>query len=166
MKQVAMISQPLRSAHCHAYLRDTNGDQVILTSDPSTFDRYEFSPRVRIMEVTPPPQLLPSRHLARARRYRLLVERSRRGSSIGRRLETIAKSLVQRLRRLNMLGIAHPSNETRSIDLAELRTSAMYARLEVEHDAGPIDRIVVFDVFDLPVALEFAEEHDVDVLVR
>jgi len=42
----------------------------------------------------------------------------------------------------------------------------MYVELQREHGSRPIDRLVVFDVFDLPVALIFAEDHDIELLVR
>ena len=166
MKEVALISQTLRAAHCQAYLRAAETSQVVLTSDPSAFETHALETTTRVVTVSPPPELLPSTRLAEGRWFRSVLRWARSGSPIGRWLERTVKRLVWRLRYLDRLVALRRSTRPREVDPGSIRTSAMYRRLVEEHNETSIDRIVVFDVFDLPVALAFAEDHGVEVLVR
>ena len=182
MKRVAIISQPLRASHCHAYLDSAKSgfqpplsegqrpefakEQVILTSDPSAFDDFEFVTRPRIVPVSPPPELLPSSRLTRARLFRRVLARARSGSRFGRCLERTIKRMAWRLRYFDRLVLLVRSRQSRSLSDTSIAGSALHAKLEEEHEMGEIGEIVVFDVFDLPVALAFAKTRAVAILVR
>ncbi|MGH3650096.1 MAG: hypothetical protein ACRDU9_05245 [Acidimicrobiia bacterium] len=167
MKQVAVISQTLRLGHCQAYLnREGPSESVILTADPSSFTDLHFRSPVRVVPVSPPPELLPTTRLVTGRVFRRLVARARSGSRFGRWLEKMARKLVWRLRYLDRIVVLKRRQRPRAIDPKSFQDSALFQELSAEHDETPIDRIVVFDVFDLPVVLEFAGRHDIDVAVR
>jgi hypothetical protein len=166
LRQVALISQTLRAAHCLAYLRPHLEDVVVLTSDPSAFDESGLEGSLRVVTVSPPPELLPSTRLTEGRWYRSVLRWARSGSGLGRWLERTVKRLLWRLRYVDRIVVLRRSTRPRDIDPDTIRTSAMYTRLAEEHGHTPIDRIVVFDVFDLPVALAFGDDHGVEVWVR
>ena len=182
MKRVAIISQPLRASHCHAYLNSANpgfqpspsevhrtrfaDDQVVLTSDPSAFDDFEFETRPRVVPVSPPPELLPSSRLTRARLFRRVLGKARSGSPFGRWLERAVKKVAWRLRYLDRLVLILRRRRTQTLSETSITDSALYGKLVEEHEIGEIGEIVVLDVFDLPVALAFARAHDVTILVR
>jgi len=146
-------------------MNDGSDDGAIFTTNPSAFAKFGFTVPTRLVSVSPPAELLPAAHLVRTRVLRSALEKARSGSKVGAGIERTFKQLARRLRSLD--GIS-PSRRRRApqIDPASLRSSALYLRLEDEHRHSPIDRIVVFDVFDLPVALAFTETHDIEVLVR
>lgn len=166
MKQVATISQTLRAFHCHVYMRDGMDEQIILTTDPAAFAGLDFAAPTRIVATTPPPELLPAARLNRTRVFRRMLSWARSGSAFGRWLEDTAKHFVARFRRWpsSTPNGGFPTGAV--VSTAALESSDMYLRLVEEHEVGPIDRIVVFDLFDLPVVLRFSDRHEVEVLVR
>jgi hypothetical protein len=166
MKQVAIISQPLRAIHCHAFLGQGSDEQVVLTTDPSAFVDLPFNSATRVVQVSPPPELLPTARLARAKLSRRMVGRARAGSGFGRWFERTLKKVMWRLRYLDRLALLRRARKPAELDLKSIEGSAMFLKLAEEHQSGDIDRIVVFDVFDLPVALTFAEPNGIEVLVR
>ena len=166
MSSIAIISQTMRASHCRAFIVGGGSPWTILTSDPSAFDGYEFSESVRIVAVSPPPELVPSAQLTRSRIFRSILSWARSGSRLGRWLERTTKRLAWHLRYFDRIVMLRRSRTTREMDDSALPSTALYMRLEVEHAATPIDRIVVFDVFDLPVALAFGRAHGLKVLVR
>jgi hypothetical protein len=164
MRQVALISQTMRAGHCHAYMSAEDGDTVILTSNPSAFADFDLGGRTRLIPINPPPELLPPANLARTRLFRSILARARSGSRFGRWLERSAKKVARRIRPLDRSGEQEAPRQT--LELDSVRASDIYQRLMEEHGKSTIDRLVVFDVFDLPVALVFADDHNVDVVVR
>lgn len=166
MKLVAIISQALRASHCYAYLNRMDGERVILTSDPSAFDGFDLGATTRVVSVSPPPELLPSSRLIRARIFRSILDRARSGSRLGRWLERTIKRFAWRLRYLDRFVLVLRRGQTREFTETSIPKSALYATLAEEHENGQIGQIVVFDVFDLPVALGFSEGHGVDLKVR
>ena len=167
MKQVAVISQTLRRGHCQAYLnQEKASESVILTADPSSFTGLQLGSPVRVVPVSPPPELLPTTRLVTGRLFRKLVARARSGSRFGRWLEKVARKLVWRLRYLDRMVVIKRRQRPRAIDSKSFQDSALFQELSAEHNEASIDRIVVFDVFDLPVVLEFAQRHDIHVAVR
>lgn len=166
MKRVAIISQPLRASHCRAYLDGRGDEQVILTSDPSAFDDLRFETPPRVVPVSPPPELLPSSRLTGARLFRTVLSRARSGSSVGRRLERAVKRIAWRLRYLDRLVLMIRRRKARELTETAISESVLYAKLVEEHGMGGIGELVVFDVFDLPVALAFARDNELKVLVR
>lgn len=166
MRLAALISQPLRAIHCAAYLDDRTEDNVVLTANPAVFAEVEFASSTRVVAVSPPAELLPTARLARGRLYRKLVATARAGSEWGRRLEKLAKRVVWRLRYVDRFVILKRRRKPPPLSTEALQTSSLYRELVTEHTKKPFDRVVVFDVFDLPVAMEFAATYGVEVLVR
>jgi len=154
----------LRAKHCHAYLEDGSGEDVILTSNPADFAALEFIAPTHIVAVSPPPELLRPTHLARNRIFRSVLHRARSGSRLGVWVEHVLKDVARLLRRLSEV-MPRRRGFQQTAELS-IRSSMMYAKLVEEHASSPIQQLIVFDVFDLPVALTFAEDHQVDVLVR
>ena len=68
MRVAALISQPMRASHCAAYLNTEDSRHTVLTGDPAAFAAYEFAGGIRVVKVTPPPELLPTAKLARSAR--------------------------------------------------------------------------------------------------
>lgn len=164
MREVALISQTMRVGHCHAHMNTGEAGQTIMTANPAAFANFRFSVPPRIMAVAPPPELLPSTTLASSRFFRLALAKARAGSRVGAWVERSGKLLVRIWRSAGAsVGAERPAIE---IDDQKIRGSVMYAQLVEEHRSSPIGRVVVFDVFDLPVALAFCDDHDIDVLVR
>ncbi len=164
MRQIGLISQTLRIGHCHAFMSSEPGDHVILTSDPSAFADMFPEGGIAVVAVNPPPELLPRAGLTRSRLFRSALAKARGGSSLGRWLERNLKHLARLAR-----GVRRPDAAVTTgppIDEGAIRGSEMYLVLEDQHRHSPIDRLIVFDVFDLPVALTFARDHDIEVFVR
>ena len=166
MRRVALISQTLRAQHCHAYMNDGSEEGVILTSNPSAFADFEFDTSTLLIAVNPPAALLPAAHLVQTRIFRSALERARSGSRFGASLERMVKWLARRLRHQRRLGPLGRHRHPQEMDELSIRHSAMYAKLEEQHRSSRIDQLVVFDVFDLPVALAFAEDYHIELLVR
>lgn len=137
---------------------------MILTSDPSHF--VDCGPAIPVIAVNPPPELLPRTDLIRTRVFRSVLAKARSGSAFGRALEKAAKLVARRLRSLSSSLPGRRPGRAPTLDETSLRSSQMYLRLVDEHRRAPIDRLVLFDVFDLPVALAFARDQGIEVLVR
>ena len=156
----------MRASHCVAYLNTEDSRHTVLTSDPAAFASYEFAGGIRVVKVTPPPELLPTAKLARSHWFQRALARARAGSGFGRWLERTVKRLVWRLRYFDRLTILIRREKSPLVSGGSVRNSSMYQQLAEEHESEPIDKIVVFDVFDLPVGLGFSQDHDLEVLVR
>lgn len=144
-------------------MNDGLEDVLILTSNPSAFADFEFARPTQVIAVDPPSELIPTTRLKGERIFRTALEKARAGSRLGAWLERTIKRFAWRLRPTARLT---PGRQARLLDSKSIRSSAMYLRLMEEHSSSPIHRLVVFDVFDLPVALAFADDHNVEVLVR
>ena len=166
MRIVALISNPFRAKHCVAYLKSEGSSHTLMTGDPHAFDNHELAPSTRVLKVTPPPELLPTARLARSRWYQRILALLRTGSALGSWLERTIKRIVWRLRYFDRLTILVRRSESRPMNDSAIRDSSMYRQLTAEHTTHPIDQVVVFDVLDLPVGLRFAEDNQLDVLVR
>lgn len=164
MRQVGLISQTLRAGHCHAFISAEAGDHVILTSNPSAFANMDFKKSVAVIAVNPPPELLSHAGLARTRLFRSALAKARAGSAFGRWLERNLKRLARRVRTVRKPQVEVTTGP--SLDESTIRASEMYLVLEEQHRHSPIDRLVVFDLFDLPVAMTFAQDHNIEVIVR
>ena len=137
---------------------------MILTSDTSPF--VECEPAIPVIAVSPPPELLPRAGLIGTRVFRSVLAKARSGSAFGRALEKAAKLVARRFRSLSRAMPVRRPGRAPTLDETTVRSSQMYLRLVDEHRRSPIDRFVIFDVFDLPVALAFARDHGIEVLVR
>jgi len=169
VRQAALISQTLRAHHCKSYLMTSDVEAVVLTSDPQTFDSLHDDGSTTIINVSPLPELLPTTTLTRGRWFRSILSWARSGSNFGRWLERTVKRLVWRLRYLDRFTLLlRPLRRTpvAVVDEASLRGSAMYQELMALHSKEPFIRVVVFDLFDLPVAMAFATDHNTEVIVR
>ena len=165
MRIAALISQPLRANYCKAYVDRCDG-AVILTSDPSAFDDLDLGPETHVLAVSPPPELVPSKRLTRSRMFRAVVARARRGSRLGRWAERTAKRFAWRLRYVDRALLLTRRRRQAPSDPGSIQSSAIYQTLLSEAATEGFQQLVVFDVFDLPVALQFGDDHGLDVLVR
>lgn len=166
MTNVALISQTLRADHCMAYIERHSADWVILTSNPTAMLRTgRAATEMEILSASPPPHILSASELNRSRRYRRALTWARSGSKVGRWVEGSARWLLRNLRQVNTRGSTTPDQLPEVVD-GDVRESEMFRLLVLRHGARPLHEIVVFDVFDLPVALAFAHDFDVEVLVR
>lgn len=147
-------------------MNDGGREPVILTSSPSAFSEFDFATPARMIVVGPPAALVPATRLTGARIFRAALRRARSGSRSGAWLERTIKRFAWRFRDLDRLAPSKRRGRSQQVDEDSIRPSAMYLELLREHSSSSIDRLVVFDVFDLPVALTFAEDHGIDVLVR
>ena len=166
MSRLALISQTLRADYCQAYMNDDPVEGAVLTARPAAFTELEFSAQTRVIAVNPPPELLPARHITQDRVFRSFLRQARSGSRLGPWLERAAKWFARHLRQLRAPLRLRRRPPGQEINEGSIRTSAMYAKLLEEHNSRAIDQLVVFDVFDLPVALTFAEDHQIELLVR
>jgi hypothetical protein len=165
MRIAALISQPLRANYCKAYVDRCDG-AVILTSDPSAFDDLDLGLETHVLAVSPLPELVPSKRLTRSRLFRTVVERARRGSRVGRWAEMTAKRFAWRLRYVDRALLLARRRRQAPSDPESLRSSAIYQALLGEAANDGFQQLVVFDVFDLPIALQFGDDNGMDVLVR
>jgi hypothetical protein len=165
MRVAALISQPLRANYCKAYLTGCDS-AVVLTSDPSAFDGHDLGQDTRVLGVSPPPELVPSKQLTGNRVFRAVVKRARQGSRWGRWLERTVKTFAWRLRFVDRVLLLARRRRQAPSDPGSLESASMYQALLAEAAHERFDRLVVFDVFDLPVAIHFADDHSIDVLVR
>ena len=166
MRTVALISQPLRAAHCHAFLQAEEGNHLVVTTDPGAFTTLDFGATTQVSRIAPPPEILPTAKLSRSLWFRRTLSRARSGSRLGAWFERTAKRIVWRLRYLDRLTLALRKKEPPEIELSTLRQSMLFKQIEEEHSIKPFSQVVVFDLFDLPIGLEFAREHEIEVLVR
>ena len=166
MRVVALISQPMRASHCVAYLSHRPGPHSVLTSDPTAFDSLQVPEGTRLHKASPPPELLPRKRLARSLWLEKVLKRARAGSWLGRWLEGTAKRIVPRLRQVAGSLTRRHESDPRPLTDIQIRDSSLYRQLMVEHSESPVDQIVAFDVFDLPVGMAFADDYQIPIVVR
>lgn len=166
MRSVAMISQGLRAEHCKAYIDQNPGRWLVLTTSPREFEEWDVYDDVEVSGARPPGDLLPSRGLTFTRWYRSIVRWARSGSALGQIIERVARSAKALLRRQRKVTVPTAGDRVRPVVVNDLRLSGSFQRLLAEDRTESISLLVVFDVFDLPVALEFSRETGVEVLVR
>ena len=164
MTAFVLMGQTLRVDECIEFLRRDDNRWTVVVGDLHGTSEDAF-PHVSELVVMDSP-------LAGAgRRFRADLRRSatrwmRRGSRIGRMAETG----IRRIRRLASTTRRRDDSvdplvtpDSRWLDL---HTEELLGLLEARNEQETVTEIVVFDLFDLPAALAFAERHGVPVSVR
>ena len=169
MSVVAAITQPLRAAKCATFLSTHGRDRsfTVLTGSPGSFDLVELPDSTDVRFVAPSPDVLPTGRLFAGRLTQAVINWARSGSTLGIRVERWIRAILWRLRYLDRFAVLFLGRRrSRAPADIRLRNSPVLDELRSIQEDDPIESIIVFDLFDLPACLEFAEEHDIEVLVR
>lgn len=160
------MTQPLRAAHCAAYVSEhaPDGSAVVIVSDPAAFTHLHLPEGTDVRSQRPPTDLLPTHRLLRSKLRQRIVNYSRSGSPLGRKLEQVARTGMWRLRYVDRIVIGERAAKD-SRASASVR-SGLINELYAIHNETPIGDLVTFDVYDLPTLLKFAAETGVAVRVR
>jgi len=165
MTHIALIGQTLRMNDCTAFVRQTPGSWTIVVGDRHGITQDDLPPGGELVRLSSAPVPTGSRLKADLRRSVLRL--MRRGSSLGRH----AENGLRRVKRLvapadpgydPMGRMAGTANEA----LLTTHTEEILSFLECRHQQAPIAEVVVFDLFDLPAALAFAQPKGLPVSVR
>lgn len=166
MTLLAIMTQPMRAPYCRAYLARADFTRaIVLVGERGVFTSDELPPRVEIRFVDNKTIYGSSLTRVWARARGRLAGLSHSGSGPGRlvgRVGRAAERLARRVRRASS-PTTSPGKDARARPASY---DPIAAELESIDRTHPITRIVVFDVFDLPSALEFASGRDIVVLVR
>ncbi len=157
---VAVITRTLRADACVAFMTSVSGASryAILTADPGAFSRdEEGAAGYEVVRLATGSLPVDGVGIAMATRRKLLGW-ARSGSRVGRLVESVARGMVRVRRR-----VARPS---RAPATTSSRNDQLYEKLTAINQEERIDNIYVFDLFDLPTALDFSDEFNARVLVR
>lgn len=163
MSVVAVVlSQPLRQGEAGKYLRSKDAERrLIVTRYLNAIEQSEFPPGTEFFTWSPSPKPPPSSRivigLSRLKRW------IRGGSGIGLFIDRWARSAEWRMRYLDR---AVAMIESRRASNWDLENPALVSVLENELSAQTISEIAVFDVFDLPAVLRYAETKECRVAVH
>jgi hypothetical protein len=162
---IATMSQPLRATECMIFLESLAPGMKahLLTSDSTAF--ADLDERIRIHHVTPAATVMPTRRLLASRINQRIIQWARSGSTLGMKVQKWARALMWRLRYLDRLSVLRRGRRRRN-PREELLSSPIYDAIAEINQVEEVTKIVVFDVFDLPVAMRYAELHNIEVLVR
>lgn len=167
MTLVALMRQPLRAEYCRAHIEENEiADVIVVTLSAANLPVGYFGDDATLISLTEgaKPGASSSVHGIWLELRESLIAWSRSGT----RASLVAGNLARRVRRGWLRAMSsirsRPTIDTEA-SLDRSSASLMKALNEI-HRNTPITRIVVFDLFDLPVALDFATAHDVEVTVR
>ena len=167
MTTVAIITQAMRAAHCVAYLEqmEANDRVALITTDENLFQSPSLPEglEIRVPAVDSPSP--PTSALARSDIRRRVLRWARGGSTLGMKLDRIIRSTLWRLRYLDRLVSLKRMRESELRRLEELHGEIASILADID-SGGSIRQIIVFDVFDLVPALQFAGAREIPVLVR
>lgn len=166
MRRIAIVSQPMRATQCRDFLREETADQVILTRDARLFADLGSDSATGVVVVDSPFRVPPTERLLRSRVLKRLLSSRRSTTTWARWVERTIKRIAWRFRYLDRLATVRRSRKPQRFDSSSLAASPLLARLEEQQSIQPIQQLVVFDLFDLPVAVQFGRRHGVEVLVR
>lgn len=171
MTFVALLGQPLRADYCLAFLEGhPDLECVIVTSSGVSLQDHPDGSGVRVIGRDALAELAevgePQDYVERLRLR--FVAWTRSGSKLGLTAGRVARSVQRLLRRFSFSqpprpgpNIDHGANQ--DFPAAKQRLIEV---LEVIDRDDPIESLVVFDLFDLPGAIEFAETRGIEVSVR
>lgn len=164
MTAFALMCQTLRVDECTAFLRQESRRWIVVVGDQHEIGEDDLPHQSELVMMVSP--------IAGAGRFfgsdlrRSAISWMRGGSRIGRMAET-------GLRRIR--GLTSPArqrydpmdrSDTPTSGWLDLHTDEVLLFLEARHKREAVSEIVVFDLFDLPAALAFADRHGVPVSVR
>ncbi len=160
MIAVALVSQTLRSAECVSFLSHESGRWLVVTADEHGFEKVDLPPQTEVVMLES--SLAGSKDRLQSSFRRSAIGWMRGGSRIGRMTE----NGLRRIRRLTSPAPQTNPTGAPSSDRLDLHTNKVVSFLETHLETEPISEIVVFDLFDLPAALAFGDQHGVPVSVR
>ena len=160
------MSQPLRADQCRSFLQGGNADQVILTRNSSPFADLDLDNSTDLVVLGSPGGPQPIAEIAGSRAAKWLVSFVGADSRSGRWLAMTISRIAWRLRYFDRWVMVRASRRRAKLESSQGSHSPLFIELEAQRHQGPIDQIVVFDLYDLPVVSEFAARHGVEVLVR
>ncbi len=166
MTTVLTMTQGMRSQYCAstANALSSLGDVIIVVSDRAVLARSEIPDLVKVVEIRPSQDVLPTTRLVKSRLRQRIVNYSREGSSFGRFLERTARSTMWRLRYLDRMVLGGRSiKESRSLGAVQPLLLETLRSIDQEHT---VDRVVAFDLFDVPTIMEFGSGRDIRVEIR
>ena len=163
MTTVGVVSQGLRVPYAVAWLAAQQEPAVLVVAHEDLVDLGDAS-QIRVVAAGVAAPV--SERLASGPARQWLRHRAHAGSRVALAVERAARRLLRLLRFLARL--VRPIRRGQTAESADPAVSAVATSLAsvLESDAGRIDRIVCFDVFDLPAVLTLADEHGVSVVVR
>jgi len=162
MTVVVVLSQPLRQKEAATYLRTRDdAKKVVVTRFLNALDMHEFPEDTTFRSWStgpkPPPSTRAVVGLGRLKRW------IRSGSGFGLWVDRWARSADWRLRYLDRLFAVLESGRGSRWDLQNRSLAEVLGR-EVTDNVET--EIAVFDLFDLPAVVSFADAHPCTVLVR
>lgn len=165
MRTAALISQPLRWAYLVADVLDADTDDTwLVVGSPLLYDaKAEMPSGAELTVVDDGLDRLRMRSV-NSMRSRFL-DWSRGTSRLGPTVEQGLRRVLTIVRSQRSLPRAEPEPAPNPGWLVN-RTESLVKELELCHLQMPFERIVVFDLFDLPAALTFAEPKSIEVVVR
>jgi hypothetical protein len=153
MTVFVVLSQPLRQKEAAIYLHSRTGvRRVVVTRFPTDVDMAEFPADTEFLTWSPvgrqPPSSRAVTRLGKLQRW------IRSGSNLGLRIDRWIRSAEWRLRYIDR-GLA--MMESRKASRWNLRNPDLVELLRVQTSSEADCEIKVFDLFDLPAVLAFAE---------
>lgn len=160
---VAIMTQPMRAPYCIAYLERMDFPETIVLTGERVALTDHLPPRIEVRVVDNRAVYGEGSRRIWTHTRRALARWSRSGSKLGDLIGRIGRSIEQETRRLpfNPMSLTMGRSEQVTGDLHPI-----VEQLESIGRTHHIDTIAVFDLFDLPPALDFAQGRDLDVLVR
>lgn len=164
MIAIALMSQTLRAEDCAALLRSQAGRWIVVTGDEHVPDQADLPPGSSVLRLSSP-LAGPAERLG-SRIRRASIRWMRGGSRAGRAIERG----LQKVRRL--LSPAGGSSRPRgpgdppTSRLLDTHTEMVLSILEEQQEGEGVSEILVFDLFDLPAAVAFGDQHGVPIRVR
>ena len=163
MTTVGVVSQGLRVPYAVAWLAAQHEPAVLVVAHEDSVNLGDAS-HIRIVAAGVAAPV--SERLAGGSARQWLRHRAHAGSRVALAVERAARRLIRLLRFLaRLVNLVRRRQTAESADPAVSAVATSLASV-LESDADRIDRIVCFDVCDLPAVLTLADEYGVSVVVR
>lgn len=168
MSNIALITQPLRAVYCLAHIEEgSDRPWIVLTGDPSPFPTDGLPDGTSIHQIHFRPDAAHVTERAVVNLRRRVADWAKSGSVTGALVGKAVRRLLRVLRgRKAPIGALTFQPITASGQLESYEADPRYQRMARSAAESPIGEIVVFDLYDLPVALAFGNKNDVPVIVR
>ncbi len=167
MTRVAIISNPIRSKECSTYL-DSNvyeGPNVILCPYKNIFRQVEIPKSSSILVYRNRASIFLSKQRVLATLNYQMKHTLRSSLVVGLTLEKIYKFFIPKIRRFAISKSLKRAKARESRSSPETNEHLLSALTSV-HQKGPIVKIVVFEISELPTILKFVESLDIEVLIQ
>ena len=166
MSRIAVVSYPIRARECIDYLQSSSheGSSIILCPYRSTFSRVDLHSEQIILPYRNRLSFFRSRrHVSAALKSQLKYFLGSGSFGIG--VKKALNFLISHLASLSY------GNEPKDASDKGLKNQPKYNEplfrfLNTFHQEDPIEEIIVFDICDLPTALEFSEPKGIRTLIR